>query len=135
VALIVDTGPLVALLDATDPDHERCARLFRDTNERRIVPVCVLVEVEYLLRLWPQAFAALLKDFDTGALELLDLPARWLLRSGELIERYRDLPLGLVDATVIAATEMLGETKVATLDRRHFTVVRPAHTPALELLP
>lgn len=135
MALIIDTGPLVALLDATDPDHERCAALLREAHEPRIVPVCVLVEVEYLLRPWPQALPALLADFDTGALELLDLPARWLQRSGELIERYRDLPLGLVDATVIAATEMLDETKVATLDHRHFTVVRPAHAPALELLP
>lgn len=135
MALIVDTGPLVALLDATDPDHERCATLLRDTNEPRIVPVCVLVEVEYLLRPWPQALAALLADFDAGAFELLDLPTRWLLRSGELIERYRDLSLGLVDATVIAAAEMLGETRVATLDHRHFTIVRPSHTAALELLP
>jgi len=135
VALILDTGPLVALLDATDPDHERCAALLRDTREPRVVPVCVLVEVEYLLRPWPQALTALLADFDAGAFELLDLPTRWLLRSGELIERYRDLPLGLVDATVIAATEMLGETKVATLDHRHFSVVRPSHAPALELLP
>lgn len=135
MALIVDTGPLVALLDATDPDHERCAALLRETRETRIVPVCVLVEVEYLLRPWPQAFAPLLADFDTGAFELLDLPARWLLRSGEYVDRYRDLPLGLVDATVIAATEMLGETKVATLDHRHFSVVRPSHTAALELLP
>jgi len=135
VALIVDTGPLVALLDATDPDHERCATLLGQADEPRMVPVCVLVEVEYLLRPWPEAFSALLRDFDTGAFELLDLPPRWLLRSGELIERYRDLPLGLVDATVVASTEMLGETKVATLDHRHFTVVRPAHAPALELLP
>ena len=135
MALILDTGPLVALLDATDPDHDRCATLIRETREPRIVPVCVLVEVEYLLRPWPRALAALLADFQTGALQLLDLPTRWLMRSGELIDRYRDLPLGLVDATVIAATEMLGETKVATLDHRHFTVVRPRHTPALELLP
>jgi predicted nucleic acid-binding protein len=135
VALIVDTGPLVALLDATDPDHERCTALLRATNEPRIVPVCVLVEVEYLVRPWPQALPALLADFDAGAFELLDLPTRWLLRSGELVERYRDLPLGLVDATVIAATEMLRETKVATLDHRHFAVVRPAHATALELLP
>jgi uncharacterized protein len=135
VALILDTGPLVALLDATDPDHQRCATLLRDTSEPRIVPVCVLVEVEYLLRPWPQALTALLADFDSGAIELLDLPLRWLQRSGELIDRYRDLPLGLVDATVIAAAEMLGETKVATLDRRHFTVVRPSHTAALELVP
>jgi predicted nucleic acid-binding protein len=135
VALIVDTGPLVALLDATDPDHERCADLLQRSTEPRVVPVCVLVEVEYLLRPWPEAFAALLADVEAGGIELLDLPARWLLRAGELVDRYRDLPLGLVDATVVAATEMLREAKVATLDHRRFTVVRPAHTAALTLLP
>jgi len=135
VALIVDTGPLVALLDATDPDHERCAMLLQQATEPRLVPVCVLVEVEYLLRPWPDAFPALMAEFASGGLELLELPTRWLLRAGELVDRYRDLPLGLVDATVVAATEMLAESKLATLDRRHFTVVRPAHTTALTLLP
>jgi len=135
VALIVDTGPLVALLDATDPEHARCEELLQQSGEPRVVPVCVLVEVEYLVRPWPSAFPALLREFDGGGLELLDLPVRWLLRAGELVDRYRDLPLGLVDATVIAATEMLGETKLATLDRRHFTVVKPAHTEALTILP
>lgn len=135
MALIVDTGPLVAMLDATDPDHERCAELLQEAAEPRVVPVCVLVEVEYLVRPWPDAFSALLADFEAGGLELLDLPARWLMRAGELLDRYRDLPLGLVDATVVAATEMLREPKVATLDHRHFAVVRPAHTDALALLP
>jgi uncharacterized protein len=135
VALILDTGPLVALLDATDPDHERCTELIQGAAEPRVVPVCVLVETEYLLRPWPQAFAALLAEFDNGGLSLLDLPVRWLLRAGELVRGYRDLPLGLVDATVVAASEMLGEPKIATLDRRHFTVVRPAHLDALVLLP
>ena len=135
MALIVDTGPLVALLDATDPDHERCADLLQQSAEPRVVPVCVLVEVEYILRPWPEAFAALLTDFEAGSFDPLELPVRWLLRTGELVDRYRDLSLGLVDATVVAATEMLSETKVATLDHRHFAVVRPAHTPALTLLP
>lgn len=135
MALILDTGPLVALLDASDPDHERCAELIQASGERRMVPVCVLVEVEYLLRPWPSAFPALLKDLDSGALELLDLPKRWLQRAGELLERYRDLSLGLVDATVLAATEMLEEPKLATLDRRHFGVVKPTHCEALQLLP
>lgn len=135
MALIIDTGPLVALLDATDPDHERCADLLQGSTEQRVVPVCVLVEVEYMLRPWPKAFGALLAEFDASGLELLDLPARWLLRAGELVDRYRDLPLGLVDATVVAATEMLTEPKLATLDHRHFSVVRPAHITALTLLP
>ncbi len=135
MALIVDTGPLVAMLDASDPDHERCTRLLQASDEPRVVPVCVLVEAEYILRPWPEAFAALLTDFEVGSLELVDLSVRWLLRAGELVDQYRDLSLGLVDATVIAATEMLRETKVATLDHRHFAVVRPAHASALTLLP
>lgn len=135
MALILDTGPLVALLDATDPDHERCVGLIQSSTERRVVPVCVLVEVEYLLRPWPSAFPALLADFESGALELLELPKRWLGRAGELLERYRDLSLGLVDATVLAATEMLAETKLATLDHRHFHTVKPAHCESLRLLP
>lgn len=135
MALILDTGPVVALLDVTDPDHERCADLIQGSDEPRLVPVCVLVEVEYLLRPWPSAFVTLLADFDGGSLELLDLPKRWLLRAGELLDRYRDLSLGLVDATVLAATEMLDEPKLATLDHRHFHTVKPAHCAALQLLP
>jgi predicted nucleic acid-binding protein len=135
VALILDTGPLVAMLDATDPDHDRCTDLIQHSSEPRVVPVCVLVEIEYLVRPWPQAFAALLADFDTGGLSLLELPVAWLQRAGELIQQYHDLPLGLVDATVVAAAEMLDEPRIATLDHRHFTVVRPAHADALTLLP
>ena len=100
-----------------------------------MVPVCVLVEVEYMARPWAGAFGALVAEFDRGAFELLDLPPRWLVRAGELLDRYRELPLGLVDATVVAAAEMLGETRLATLDRRHFGVVRPDHVPALKLVP
>ena len=55
--------------------------------------------------------------------------------AGELVDQYGDLSLGLVDATVIAATEMPRETKVATLDHRRFEVVRPARAPSLTLLP
>ena len=93
MALILDTGPLVALIDATDPDHDRCAALLQESSEPRLVPVCVLVEVEYLLRSWPQGFAALLRDFATGGFELLDLPPRWLQRSGELSSATAICPL------------------------------------------
>ena len=55
--------------------------------------------------------------------------------TAELDAAYPDLNLGLVDASVIALSERLGETKVATLDRRDFSVVRPRHCDALRLLP
>lgn len=135
MALILDTGPLVAIMDESDPDHEACAKLIEESSEPLIVPVCVLVEVEYMLRPWPDAFTALLTDIDAGVFSLLDLPPQWLRRAGELLARYKDLPLGLVDATVAAATEMLGEEKLATLDHRHFSVVKPSHCAHLRLLP
>ncbi|WP_225978680.1 twitching motility protein PilT [Gandjariella thermophila] len=56
-------------------------------------------------------------------------------RMAQLVKTYADLPLGAVDASVITVAERLGISRVATLDRRHFTVVRPKHVPALELLP
>ena len=57
------------------------------------------------------------------------------LRIAELVSRYRDLPLGTVDASVVAAAERLDITEIATLDRRHFSIVRPVHTGSFELLP
>jgi predicted nucleic acid-binding protein len=57
------------------------------------------------------------------------------LRIAELVWEYRDLPLGTVDASVVTAAERLDIAEVATLDRRHFSVVRPTHAEAFELLP
>ncbi|MGZ5431612.1 MAG: hypothetical protein ACXW31_10840 [Thermoanaerobaculia bacterium] len=57
------------------------------------------------------------------------------IRIAQLVARYHDLPLGTVDASVVTLAERLDIGVVATLDRRHFTVVRPSHVPAFELLP
>ena len=61
-------------------------------------------------------------------------PADWL-RIAELVAAYRDLPLGTVDASVVVAAERLGTGTIATLHRRHFSVVRPAHLAAFDLVP
>jgi len=53
----------------------------------------------------------------------------------ELTEQYIDMPLGTTDASVIALAERLDITEIATLDRRHFTAVRPRHLEAFTLLP
>lgn len=56
-------------------------------------------------------------------------------RIAALVGKYEDLRLGIVDALVVAACERFGETKLATLDRRHFSIIRPRHCEAFELLP
>ncbi len=65
----------------------------------------------------------------------MELTTADLERISVLVDKYADLPLGTVDASVVAVTERLKLTEVATLDRRHFSVVRPDHIPSLTLLP
>jgi hypothetical protein len=136
-ALIVDSGPLYATIDAADPDHSECRELLEAHRGPAIVPQLVVAEVAYLVgrRLGTGAEIRLIGDFAAGKLMPEPVhPADWL-RIAELVARYDDLPLGTVDASVISAAERLNETEIATLDRRHFAVVRPAHTEALTLLP
>ena len=76
-----------------------------------------------------------LGDLAAGELIVEPLHSSDPLRIAELVARYNDLPLGTVDASVVAAAERLRVTQVATVDRRHFSVVRPRHTPTFELLP
>jgi predicted nucleic acid-binding protein len=81
------------------------------------------------------AVRALLDDIERGAYEVEDLLASDYRRVRELLNVYADLRVGFVDAAVLAVTERLREPKLATLDHRHFSVMRPAHVDALELLP
>lgn len=102
-----------------------------------IVPQLVVTEVSYLLetRLGVEAEVRFVGDLAAGTFTTDPvLPGDWM-RIAELVSEYRDLPLGTVDASVIAAAERLRITVVATLDRRHLSVVRPRHVPAFEILP
>jgi predicted nucleic acid-binding protein len=97
----------------------------------------VVTEVSYLLgtRLGAEAEIRFLGDLASGALAAEPVaPGDWT-RIAELVWRYRQLPLGTVDASIVTAAERLRVTTVATLDRRDFGVVRPLHAKAFELLP
>lgn len=137
MALVLDTGPIVALLDAADPQHAACVAAVDETSEDLVIPVPVLAEVDYWLNqlFGPEPWIAFVEDVTAGAYRLHHLDEQQLARAAELERQYDQLDLGLVDAAVIAACEHLGETKVATLDRRDFSVVRPAHCERLSLLP
>ena len=97
----------------------------------------VATEVAYLVesRLGSDAEVRFLGDLAAGNLLAEPVSAGDWLRIAELVALYKDLPLGTVDASVVAAAERLNLSEVATLDRRHFSVVRPAHAAAFDLLP
>lgn len=137
MALVLDTGPLLAALDAADPDHRASAALLRDAREDLVVPTLVLAELDYWCheRLGPGVWLSFLEDLLAGAYRPEAPTSADLTRCHELQSLYADLGLGVVDGSVVALLERLGEEKVATLDHRHFGVVRPRHTKSLRLLP
>lgn len=102
-----------------------------------VVPTLVVTEVAYLIetRLGPEAEVRFLGDLASGAFTTDPVASSDWLRIAELVWEYRDLPLGTVDASVVTTGERLSIREVATLDRRHFSVVRPTHTSTFELLP
>ncbi|WP_350281296.1 PIN domain-containing protein [Kribbella sp. HUAS MG21] len=79
--------------------------------------------------------AAFLRSLATEDFTVAPVTPAWLERTADLIGQYADLPLGAVDASVVALAEELGVGEVATLDRRHFSIVRPRHLDAFTLLP
>ena len=138
--IVCDTGPLVAAALSNDRDHSACVDLFTRLHAARrelLVPATVVAEVGYLLA--REAGARLeslfLRSIAEGDFTSIDLTAGDFSRMAELVATYASLPLGTTDASVIAVAERLKLTEVATLDRRHFTVVRPSHVDALTLVP
>lgn len=134
---MLDTGPLLAALDAADPDHQACSAMLIEADEDLVIPTLVLAELDYWCheRLSTTVWLAFLEDLLAGAYRAEAPVQRDFERCHELQGEYADLRLGVVDASVIALAERLNEPKIGTLDRRHFAVVRPAHVAAFELWP
>ena len=132
---VVDSGPLYAAADLDDDDHDAALGVLARNALHLVIPTLVVAEVTYFIgtRLGPGSEAAFLRglaDMDVEA----PGPSDWK-RIAELVEQYGDFPLGGTDASVIALAERLEATTVITLDRRHFSAVRPRHCPAFALLP
>jgi predicted nucleic acid-binding protein len=135
--VIVDTGPLFAAAAARDTDHARCVELLSTARRPILVPALVVADVAYFLasRLGPPAEAAFAKAIADGELQVQSATAQDWERIHSLVVEYQDLPLGMVDASLVALAERLEVTTIATLDRKHFSVVRPRHTDHFALLP
>ena len=135
--VLVDTGVLLGAIDADDADHPECAATLERYSGRLLVPTTVISETAWQLEtnVGVDAEAALIDAVIAGELPIVDMQAADYVRAAELIRQYADMRLGLVDASVVAIAERLDITTIATLDRRDFAVVRPAHCDAFELVP
>ena len=127
----------MAAADKADPDHHACATLLETVASTLRASPLVVAEAAHLIgrQLGPAAEARFFRSIASGEILLETLTGADPARMAELVETYVDMPLGGADASVVAIAERLGETTIATLDRRHFGVVRPAHATAFELVP
>ena len=137
--VVADTGAVYALIDASDAWHMRVLAWWRRAGRATtvVLPVTILPEVANLLgsQVGAAAEIAFVRaiadgEFTTESLDDEDLP-----RASDLMNAYRDLPLGFVDASVLAIAERLACRDILTTDRRHFGVVRPRHVRTLVLHP
>jgi len=123
--VLVDAGPLVALLDRGDRAHEASVAAFKTIRDPLITVWPAFTEAMYLLNGAWLGQKALWSRLETGALGLAPLDETDAPRLRELMEKYRDLPMDLADAALVRVAERESLTRIFTLDRRHFSIYRP----------
>ena len=137
MAVIADSGAVYGLYDRRDGCHAGLRAAVDRARDFIIVPAPTLGEIDYLLRfrLGNRALLRFLADIQEGAFVIEPVTMADLRRCAALIEKYRDLDLGLADASVVAVAERLGTDRILTVDQRGFRVIRSARGKPFRLLP
>ena len=134
---MADTGALYALVDRSDAWHARVVAWWEGNRAPVVVPVTTLPEVTYLLqtRIGTDAEHAFVRAVASGEFTVEPLDPDDIERAADVMRDYADLPLGFVDASIVAVAERLEARTVLTTDRKHFGTVRPRHLRGFELAP
>lgn len=121
------------MIDGNDEHHNLVLPYFADL----LVPSTVLPEFDYLATklLGTAVVREFYRGLARGEVTYLEVELGDLERTFEIMDVYRDTPVGLVDASLVALAERYGLRRVLTLDRRHFAMFRPKGLESLELLP
>ena len=133
--MLVDAGPLVALIDRADPAHEACVATLKSLRDPLVTVWPAFTEAMYLLRGAWTAQKALWSRVETDALTLAPLDGTDATRMRELMEKYRDLPMDLADAALVRIAERESLSGIFTLDRRHFALYRPGRRRRFSIIP
>ncbi len=125
--MIVDTSALLAFFDTDEPDHEAVSAVLDEATEPLVLSPYVVAELDYLVasRLGTSAEVAVLRELTGGAWDLAAIDVEELARARAVIERYADQDIGVADASNVILAERYRTRTIATLDHRHFDVMRP----------
>jgi predicted nucleic acid-binding protein len=135
--IIVDTSGLLAAIDGSERSHVAAAAALKAAGSPRALSPFVLAELDYLLttRVSDIAVRRLLDEVVLGAYRLEAFGIEDVAQAVEILDRYRDLDLGLADASILVLAERYGTRDVLTLDERHFRSVRDSRGRAFRILP
>jgi hypothetical protein len=136
VTALLDTGFLLAVLDADDELHEACVAAL-EAEPEPILPDVVLPELAFMVlrELGATSLSAFLNTIADGELTIVYIAAEDLTRSAELLVQYADNKIDFVDCAIAALAERLNIQNILTVDRRHFGALRPRHCDAFLLAP
>ena len=135
--IVLDTSGLLAAIDASQRHHRAAADVLRLSAEPLLLSPFVLAELDYLIanRVSAAAASALLAQVAAGAYRLEPMDADDVAAAATIIDRYRDLGLGLADASVMVLAERHDTLDLLTLDERHFRAVRGPNGRPFRILP
>lgn len=133
--IIVDTGPIVAILSASDSYHQVCLETLKIITPPMLTTWPVLTEVQYLLRKDYRALKGLFAGFNNGLFALEDISADALPWLQTFLLKYKDLNPQLADASLMYLAEKRKIETIFTLDRRDFSIYRFQNKKAPHILP
>jgi predicted nucleic acid-binding protein len=137
VPALLDTSAVLAAVDRADPWHEAVFVAFAAERSTLVLPIVTLPEIAHLLtvRHGSGKAAGVMERLVRGPWPVTGLEAVDLHRATEIMGRYADSRIGFVDSAIAALAERLGAVRIYTLDRRDFTILRPRHATAFEVMP
>lgn len=137
MTLLIDTAPLVALADASEPRRDAILAAIQDEPGSLVIPAPTTAEIDYLLgeRLGDPARRAFLADLSAGRFTVAALERDDHATIADLDARYGDLRLGLADCALVVLAHRYETTRLLTFDERHFRAVTPLGGGSFTLLP
>jgi predicted nucleic acid-binding protein len=133
--VLLDTGFVVALVNAGDPDHDRCVEVWRGLRARLFSVEGVLIECAHLLRRVSGATAAAVHLAYGAGTQFVPASEARIGRAIDLMTKYRAVPMDFVDALLVTVAEEYGVREVLTLDRRSFSTYRAKGRERFRIFP
>lgn len=132
---LIDTGPLVALIDRSEMNHQRCVEWFKGFKGKLFTSEAVLTEALYLLNFSLEAQIACLNFFIFGAIEQVPATLASFDKIKKLMEKYQNVPMDYADATLVNLADALDCYTIFTLDTKDFSIYKPARNKNFQIFP